>query len=136
MSRHGGTRNHTSNAYHGQAAVLELLHLHFLSLGRVLGVKSERVEVEVSRLTIELVHVSKGGEGNSFEEGDPSEDLDHGVRESIVRINNLWDGGEGKLFTGNANELGNDESNCSEHSSTTVLEFGFTEPREPFGSSL
>jgi len=49
-SEERGTRlelldDHTCGREHGEAAVLELLHLHLLELLGVLGLQAERVEV-------------------------------------------------------------------------------------------
>jgi hypothetical protein len=116
--------------------VLQFFRLHLLLLDRVLWEKSQWVESKVTWFTIKFVHVGIGRDGDSLQEGDPSKDLDHGVRKSIMGINDPGDGLERELFAWDANEFRNDHACASQHGSTTILQFRLAEPWKPLGSAL
>ena len=137
MSSNGGTGNHTADGDHGKTAVLELGKLHLLLLLGVGGVEAEGVEGEVAGTSVvALGHAGVGGEGHGLDEGDPEEDLLHGVGEGIMSVDDLGDGLEAELLAGDADELGDDETDGGEHGGAAVLELGLAEPGEPFGGAL
>ena len=137
MSGDGGAGDHTTDGDHGQTAVLELLELHLLLLLGVAGVEAEGVEgVVTGAAVVALGHTGVGGEGHGLDEGDPEEDLLHGVREGIVGVDDLGDGLEAELLAGDADELRDDEADGGEHGGAAVLELGLAEPGEPLGGAL
>lgn len=122
--------NLTQNTY------LQFLQLHIFLLGSIFGIQIERIKTKVPRLTIKLVHVGQGRERRGLQEGDPSENLNHGFRKSIVRLNDLGDGFKGELLSRNSNEFGDYETSDSEHGGAAVLQFGFAVPGKPLGGFL
>ena len=136
VSRDGGSTDHTSDGNHSETSVLQFLQLPHLLFRRVGGVKTKGVKAKVTGCTVVVVHVGQGRESAGLQEGDPAEDLDHGVRKSIVGIDDLGEGLEGELFSRDAEELGDNESNSGKHSSTSVLQLGLTEPWHPLRGTL
>ncbi len=137
MSGDGGAGDHTADGNHCQTTVLELLELHLLLLLGVAGVEAEGVEGEVTgTAVVALGHAGVGGEGHGLDEGDPEEDLLHGVREGVVGVDDLGDGLEAELLAGNADELRDDEADGGEHGGAAVLELGLAEPRQPLWGAL
>ena len=137
VSGDGGAGDHTADGDHGETAVLELLELHLLLLLGVARVEAEGVEGVVTGATVvSLGHAGVGGEGHGLDEGDPEEDLLHGVREGIVGVDDLGDGLEAELLAGDADELRDDEADGGEHGGAAVLELGLAEPGEPLGGAL
>ena len=137
MSSDGGAGDHTADGNHGETAVLELLELHLLLLLGIGGVEAEGVEgVVAGAAVVALGHAGVGGEGHGLDEGDPEEDLLHGVREGVVGVDDLGDGLEAELLAGDADELRDDEADGGEHGGAAVLELGLAEPRKPLGGAL
>ena len=137
VSGDGGSGDHTADGDHGETAVLELLELHLLLLLGVAGVEAKGVEgVVTGAAVVALGHAGVGGEGHGLDEGDPEEDLLHGVREGIVGVDDLGDGFEAELLSGDADELRDDEADGGEHGGAAVLELGLAEPGEPLGGAL
>ena len=137
MSGDGGAGDHTADGNHGETAVLELLDLHRLLLLGVGGVEAEGVEgVVAGAAVVALGHAGVGGEGHGLDEGDPEEDLLHGVREGVVGVDDLGDGLEAELLAGDADELRDDEADGGEHGGAAVLELGLAEPGKPLGGAL
>jgi hypothetical protein len=136
MSADGGSCDHTSNGNHGKASILKFVQLVLLLLCWVGGEESHGVETEVARGTVVVVHVGKSGESACLKERDPSEDLDHGFWKGIVGIDDLREGLKRELFSRDTEEFGNKESNSGQHSSTSVLQFGLTEPWDPLWGTL
>lgn len=136
MSRDAGSSNHTADSNHSKTAIFKFHQLIFLLCFLVLRVKANGVESEVTRSTVVVVHVGKCWECTCLQEGDPSEDLDHWFWKSIMGIDYLRDGLKRELFTWNTHEFGDNKSNSCQHGSTSVLQFGFTEPWEPFWGTL
>ena len=137
MSGDGGTSDHTTDGDHCQTSILQLRKLVFRELFRRLWLQSQRIESVVTRSTVVIVHVGKSREGACLDKGDPSEDLDHRcIGQGIVCVNDIGDRFKAELITRDTEEFRNNESNGCQHSSTSVLQFGLTEPRDPFGSAL
>ena len=136
VSADRGSSNHTANGDHGKTSVLELLQPVFLLLFRVSGVKSHRIERVVTRFTIVVVHVGKSRECACLNEGDPSEDLDHGFGELVVGLQDCGDVGEGVGFSWDANEFRNNHTQSGQHGGTSVLQLGLTEPGDPLRGTL
>jgi len=137
MPSDGSTGNHAADGDHSKAAILELGKLHLLLLLGVGGVEAEGVERKVTGTTVvALGHTGVGGEGHGLDEGDPKDDLLHGVGEGVVRVDDLGDGIEAELLAGDADEFGNDETDGGKHGSAAVLQLGLTEPGEPLGGAL
>lgn len=136
VSGHRRARHHAPDGDHREAAVLQLRQLVILQLGRVGGLQAEGVEGVIPGGAVEAVHVGQGGEGARLDEGDPSEDLDHRLREGVVRVNDAGDGLEGVRLAGDADELRNDESERRQHGHPAVLQLRLAEPREPLGGPL
>mmetsp|Transcript_19619 Transcript_19619/g.29728 ORF Transcript_19619/g.29728 Transcript_19619/m.29728 type:complete len:261 (-) Transcript_19619:117-899(-) len=136
MSSDGSTSDHTTDGNHSKTSVLKLHKLHLILLLFSGGVKSQGVEGEITRTTVVFVHVGKGREGACLKEGDPSDDLDHGVWEGIMGIDYVGDGLERELLSRDAHEFWYNHTYGGKHGSTSVLELGFTEPWEPLWGAL
>lgn len=137
VSRDGSTADHTTDSDHCQTSVLQFSELVFLELFGRLWLQSQGVESVVTRGTVVVVHVGQCREGAGLNEGDPSEDLDHGgIGQGIVCVDDIGDGGEAELFTRDAEEFRNNETNGGQHSGTSVLQFGLTVPWDPFRGAL
>ena len=129
VSGDGGAGDHATDGDHGKTAVLELLELHLLLLLGVAGVEAEGVEgVVTGAAVVALGHAGVGGEGHGLDEGDPEEDLLHGVREGIVGVDDLGDGLEAELLAGDADELRDDEADGGEHGGAAVGQLGLAGP--------
>ena len=114
-SGNSGSSNHTTNSNHGKTSILQLSKLHLVLLLFGFWVESKWIKGKVTRSTVVLSHVGEGGDGAGFEDGDPKEDLDHGVREFVVSFNNVGDGIEGELCARDADKFWDDESNGGKH---------------------
>jgi hypothetical protein len=128
--------NHTADCNHSKTSILKFCHFVGLLLFGVCGVKTDWVETKVTCGSIIFVHVGECWECACFQEGDPSEDLDHRFWKSIMGIDNLRDSFERELLSRNTHELRNNESNSGQHCSTPMLQFGLTEPWKPFRGTL
>lgn len=115
---------------------LELLQLHFLLLHGVLGVQTQGIKSETTRLTIELIHVGNGSPLTGLQEGDPAKNLNHGFGEGIMSIDYTGDRLEAELFSGHTDEFGDDQTGAGQHGGTAVLQFRLAEPRNPLGCAL
>jgi hypothetical protein len=136
MSSNRGSRNHTTDGNHRKTSILQFLQLVFLLLSRIGRVEAKRIESKVTRGTVVFVHVGKGRETARFEERDPSEDLNHRFRQSIMGSDDLWNGLKRELRPRDAEEFGDNESNSGQHCRSAVLEFSLTEPWEPLRGTL
>ncbi|VEU34077.1 unnamed protein product [Pseudo-nitzschia multistriata] len=137
VSGDGGSGHHTTNGDHCQTSILQFSELVFLELLGILWFQTQRIKSVVTRGTVVFVHVGQSGESAGLDEGDPSEDLDHGsIGQGIVCIDDIGDGVEAELLTRNSDEFGNNETDGCQHGSTSVLQFGLTVPWDPFGRAL
>ena len=137
VSGDGGTGDHTTDSDHCQASILQFSELVFLELLGRLWLQSQGIESVVTGSTIVIVHVGQSGEGACLYKGDPRKDLDHGrIGQGIVCVDDVGNGFETELLTGDAHEFGNNDTNGCQHSGTSVLQFGLTVPRDPFGGAL
>mmetsp|Transcript_13365 Transcript_13365/g.38488 ORF Transcript_13365/g.38488 Transcript_13365/m.38488 type:complete len:215 (-) Transcript_13365:42-686(-) len=136
VSGHGGLGDHATDGNHGKSSVLQFHQLKSLLRGLVFRVEAQRVEAEVAWLAVVVVHVGQCWECACLQEGDPCKDLDHGVREGVVGVNDIGDGREGELLAWDAEEFWDDEADGGQHGGASVLEFGLTEPWDPLWGSL
>mmetsp|Transcript_13158 Transcript_13158/g.20521 ORF Transcript_13158/g.20521 Transcript_13158/m.20521 type:complete len:242 (+) Transcript_13158:327-1052(+) len=136
VARDSSTGDHTSDGNHRKTSVLKFGKLHFVLLFLRDGVKTHGIKPKVTRSTIVLAKTGKSRHGDSLQEGNPSKDLNHGIRKSIMSLNDVGDALEGELLTRDTHEFGNDESNGGKHSSTAMLQFSLTEPGKPLRSTL
>jgi hypothetical protein len=89
------------------------------------------VQIRTTGFTLSL-HGSSGGRASEeeVEKTNPQKKLVHGssLQKGIVGIDGLGDGLEGVHITRDANEVGGDETNDSQHSSASMADFSLLEP--------
>mmetsp|Transcript_15473 Transcript_15473/g.33354 ORF Transcript_15473/g.33354 Transcript_15473/m.33354 type:complete len:215 (-) Transcript_15473:64-708(-) len=125
LVRHKHSVDHSTNADHGETAVLKLVELKLLQRSRVLT-EPERVEAKVARLALALKSLLDRKVGNRLEHGNEQQNLRHAssLKVVVVRV-----GREhlGEVLSTECEHFLDQKTNRCKHTHAAVLQLRLTQ---------